>query len=85
MLFCIAFLFQFLIAGLTGIMLGVAPFDWQLNDSYFVIAHFHYVIVGGILYALCLLLLLVPESIWSNARQKPWALAFLAYSRSGST
>jgi cytochrome c oxidase subunit I len=50
MLFCIAFLFQFLIAGLTGIMLGVAPFDWQLNDSYFVIAHFHYVIVGGILY-----------------------------------
>ena len=51
MIFCIAFLFQFLIAGLTGIMLGVAPFDWQLNDSYFVIAHFHYVIVGGILYA----------------------------------
>ena len=52
MLFSIAFLFQFLIAGLTGIMLGVAPFDWQLNDSYFVIAHFHYVIVGGILYAI---------------------------------
>jgi cytochrome c oxidase subunit I len=51
MLFAIAFLFQFLIAGLTGIMLGVAPFDWQLNDSYFVIAHFHYVIVGGILFA----------------------------------
>jgi cytochrome c oxidase subunit I len=52
MIFAIAFLFQFLIAGLTGIMLGVAPFDWQLNDSYFVIAHFHYVIVGGILYAI---------------------------------
>ncbi|MBV8140452.1 MAG: cytochrome c oxidase subunit I [Verrucomicrobia bacterium] len=51
MIFCIGFLFQFLIAGLTGIMLGVAPFDWQLNDSYFVIAHFHYVIVGGILFA----------------------------------
>ena len=51
MLFCIAFLFQFLIAGLTGIMLGCAPFDWQLNDSYFVIAHFHYVIVGGIVFA----------------------------------
>lgn len=50
MIFCIGFLFQFLIAGLTGVMLGVAPFDWQLNDSYFVIAHFHYVIVGGILY-----------------------------------
>src|ERR1700722_4104778 len=48
MLFCTAFLFQFLIAGLTGIMLGNAPFDWQLGNSYFVIAHFHYVIVGGI-------------------------------------
>ena len=52
MLFCIAFLFQFLIAGLTGIMLGAAPFDWQLTASYFVIAHFHYVIVGGILFTI---------------------------------
>ena len=52
MLFCIGFLFQFLIAGLTGIMLGVSPFDWQLGNSYFVVAHFHYVIVGGILFAL---------------------------------
>ena len=51
MLFCIAFLFQFLVAGLTGIMLGSAPFDWQLGNSYFVVAHFHYVIVGGILFA----------------------------------
>jgi cytochrome c oxidase subunit 1 len=50
MLFCIAFLFQFLVAGLTGIMLSVAPFDWQLGNSYFVVAHFHYVIVGGILF-----------------------------------
>jgi cytochrome c oxidase subunit I len=50
MLFCIGFLFQFLIAGLTGIMLGCAPFDWQLGNSYFVVAHFHYVIVGGILF-----------------------------------
>ena len=52
MLFCIGFLFQFLIAGLTGIMLGASPFDWQLGNSYFVVAHFHYVIVGGILFAL---------------------------------
>ena len=50
MLFCIGFLFQFLIAGLTGIMLAAAPFDWQLGNSYFVVAHFHYVIVGGILF-----------------------------------
>ncbi len=50
MLFSIAFLFQFLIAGLTGIMLGAAPFNWQLNDSYFVIAHFHYTLVGSWLF-----------------------------------
>lgn len=48
MLFCIGFLFQFLIAGLTGIMLSVSPWDWQLHNSYFVIAHFHYVLVGAI-------------------------------------
>ena len=51
MLFCIAFLCQFLIAGLTGIMLAAAPFDWQLGNSYFVVAHFHYVILGGIVMA----------------------------------
>jgi cytochrome c oxidase subunit 1 len=52
MLFSIAFLFQFLIAGLTGIMMACSPFDWQLSLSYFVVAHFHYVIVGGILFAI---------------------------------
>jgi len=52
MLFCIAFLFQFLIAGLTGMMLGVAPFNWQLTDSYFVVAHFHYTLVGGFLFGI---------------------------------
>jgi cytochrome c oxidase subunit 1 len=52
MLFCTAFLFQFLIAGLTGIMLSAAPFNWQLSASYFVIAHFHYMIVGGIVFAI---------------------------------
>jgi len=52
MLFSIAFLFQFLIAGLTGIIQAAVPFDWQLSLSYFVVAHFHYVIVGGILFAL---------------------------------
>jgi cytochrome c oxidase subunit 1 len=52
MLFCAGFLFQFLLAGLTGIMMSAAPFDWQLGNSYFVVAHFHYVIVGGILFCL---------------------------------
>jgi cytochrome c oxidase subunit 1 len=52
MIFCLAFLFQFLIAGLTGVMLAVAPFDWQLSDSYFVVAHFHFMLVGGLLYTI---------------------------------
>ena len=52
MLFCIGFLFQFLVAGLTGVMLAAAPFNWLLTGSYFVVAHFHYVIVGGILFCI---------------------------------
>ncbi len=51
-MFCIAFLFQFLVAGLTGVTLAVAPLDWQLGNSYYVVAHFHYVIVGGILFTI---------------------------------
>jgi cytochrome c oxidase subunit 1 len=52
MMFAVGFLFQFLIGGLTGIMLATAPFDWQLSNSYFVVAHFHYVIVGAILFSI---------------------------------
>jgi cytochrome c oxidase subunit 1 len=52
LIFCIGFLFQFLIAGLTGVMLAVAPFTWQLSDSYFVVAHFHYVLIGGLLFTI---------------------------------
>jgi len=50
MLFCTAFVFQFLMAGLTGIMLAVAPWDWQLHNSYFVIAHFHYTLTGSFVF-----------------------------------
>jgi cytochrome c oxidase subunit I len=52
MLFCCGFLLQFLVAGLTGIMLAVAPFDWQLHDSYFVVAHFHFTLIGGMVFGL---------------------------------
>jgi cytochrome c oxidase subunit 1 len=79
MLFCIAFLFQFLIAGLTGVMLSSAPFDWQLGNSYFVVAHFHYVIVGGILFTLFWgLLLLVPEDVGQNVQRDARQTAFRA-------
>ena len=52
MLFCIAFLAQFLFAGLSGVILAVAPFDWQLHDTYFVVAHFHYVLIGGLVFSM---------------------------------
>ena len=79
MLFCIGFLFQFLIAGLTGIMLASAPFDWQLGNSYFVVAHFHYVIVGGILFALfARILLLVPEGDRQDVQRDAGQAALLA-------
>lgn len=49
MLFCIAFIILFTFGGFTGIMLSIAPADFQYHDSYFVVAHFHYTMVAGAL------------------------------------
>lgn len=49
MLFAIGFLVTFTLGGITGIMIAVSPFDTQVHDSYFVVAHFHYVMGGGAL------------------------------------
>jgi cytochrome c oxidase subunit I len=52
MLFCIAFLIQFTCAGLTGISHASAALDWQTKNSYFLVAHFHFVFVGAIIFAM---------------------------------
>jgi cytochrome c oxidase subunit I len=52
MLFCIAFLIQFTFAGLTGVSHASAALDWQTKNSYFLVAHFHFVFVGAIVFAM---------------------------------
>lgn len=52
MLFAVAFLIEFTIGGLSGISFAIVPIDWQVTDSYYVVAHIHYVFVGGSLFGL---------------------------------
>ena len=51
-LFVLGFLFIFMLGGLTGVMVAMVPFDWQAHDTYFVVAHLHYVLIGGMVFPL---------------------------------
>ena len=51
MLFAVAFLLEFTIGGLSGVAFAAVPVDWQLTDTYFVVAHIHYVLLGGTIFA----------------------------------
>jgi cytochrome c oxidase subunit 1 len=50
--FALGFLIVFLIGGITGVQLGAVPFDLQVHDTFFVVAHFHYVLLGGVVFPL---------------------------------
>jgi cytochrome c oxidase subunit I+III len=50
MLFVFGFLFVFVIGGMTGVMIASVPFDLQAHDTYFIVAHFHYVLIGGVVF-----------------------------------
>ncbi|MGN1056037.1 MAG: cbb3-type cytochrome c oxidase subunit I [Comamonas sp.] len=49
-LFLLGFHFIFVLGGLTGVMVAVLPFNWQAHDSYFIVAHMHYVLIGGMVF-----------------------------------
>jgi cytochrome c oxidase subunit I+III len=48
LLYVVGGLVIFVLGGITGVMVSTVPFDWQVHDSYFVVAHFHYVLIGGV-------------------------------------
>ncbi|WP_366555071.1 cytochrome c oxidase subunit I [Aquibaculum sediminis] len=52
MLYLFGFLVVFVMGGLTGVMLALVPFNWQVHDTHFVVAHMHYVLVGGMVFPL---------------------------------
>ncbi len=52
LLFCVGFIALFLIGGISGVFLAIFPVDWQINETYFVVAHIHFVLMGGAVFTI---------------------------------
>ena len=66
--FAVAFIPTFVMGGVTGVMLASPPADFQYHDTYFVVAHFHYVIVGGIVFGFSAGHFYVAENVWYDVK-----------------
>ena len=84
MLFAIAFVILFTIGGFSGVMLALVPADFQYQDTYFVVAHFHYVLVTGAIFAIMARdVLLAAEMDRQHVHRDLGQDAFLEQRRSG--
>lgn len=80
MWFALGFMFNFLIGGITGVMVASPPIDYQAHDSYFIVHHFHYTIGGGSLFAIFAALFFWFPKIFGvqlNERLGKWCFALL--------
>ena len=75
-LFVLGFLFIFTLGGLTGVMVSVTPFDWQAHDTYFIVAHLHYVLIGGMVFPLFAALYYWAPALGQQLSERLGKLAF---------